>query len=210
MRKHELSASGAPLSISGRLINLRNDKKLTLAKVAEYFQVNKSTVSRWESEDFWYEFDAPNKRLVLLKLVELYQSDYDWVVFGEEGKPDSAKNVLIIDDDATSLSIMTIMTKSFLPSYYEIHNFSKPNKALVWAKQNSSALVFCDYRMPFMKGDEFITKLRTIPSYKTTPIIAVTQVREEGVEDTMLSAGANCVLQKPLLENEIQQALTYL
>jgi CheY-like chemotaxis protein/DNA-binding XRE family transcriptional regulator len=196
-----------PATISERLIYLRNKKQLTLSEVGKLFNVNKSTVLRWETNKYWAHHDTPNKRLILLQLVELYQADYGWVLHGEPGINKENSNIMIIDDDKTSLSIMTMIIKSFMSTEFNLLNFIEPEKALAWAGNNDSVLVFCDYRMPDMKGDIFITKLRKIETYKTTPVIAITQVREMDIPDKLYNAGATHVLQKPIDQEKLQAVL---
>ena len=194
-------------TIPDRLTQLRNKNNLSLADVARLFNVNKSTVLRWESKEYWQHQETPNKRLLLLQLVELYHADYGWVLHGATGINKDSSNILILDDDATSLSIMTLIIKSFVPTQFKLVNFSVPDKALSWAEENASALVFCDYRMPTMKGDIFIMNLRKISTYSIVPVIAVTQVREPGMPKKLFEAGATHVLQKSIDQEKLQSIL---
>ncbi|MGK0297425.1 MAG: CheY-like chemotaxis protein/DNA-binding XRE family transcriptional regulator [Gammaproteobacteria bacterium] len=194
-------------SISDRLIFLRNKKKLTLAYVAKLFNVNKSTVLRWETNEYWMRLETANKRLLLMQLVELYQADYGWVLHGRSGIKELNTNILLIDDDVTSLSILTLITKSLLATDFKLFSFIEPYLALDWAEKHSSAFVFCDYRMPGMKGDVFMKRLRVINTYETTPIIAITQVREPGMFEKLIDAGATHVMQKPVNQEKLQVLL---
>ncbi len=207
MRNYKSDSNGLPISISDRLIFLRHEKGITLEEVAKLFKANKSAVSRWESEDHWIDSDTQDKRILLMKLAEHYQADYDWVLNGKKLHLSKNSNIMIVDDETTSLTRMTLIIKSIMSSQYQLFSFSNPNKALLWAKSNPSATVFCDYRMPDMKGDEFVKKLRMIPTYNSTLIVAVTQVRESGIKETMLSAGADYVVQNPLDEHELEKIL---
>ena len=94
-----------------------------------------------------------------------------------------------------------------MSSKYQIYDFKEPDRALSWAENNDAALVFCDYRMPDIKGDLFITKLRNIENYEGIPIIAITQVREEGIPEKLLNAGASHILQKPINKEKLQELL---
>lgn len=199
--------SEQPSAISDRLTFLRKKNKMTLEMVAERFKVNKTTVLRWESEKFWKENPSQNKRLLLLQLIELYQSNYHWILTGNEFESSRSTRVMVVDDDATSLTIMTLIIKSILSPESDITSFTNAASALEWAAGNQSALVFCDYRMPGLKGDHFIMSLRKLPAYLLTPIIGVTQVSEPGVRESMIAAGADFVLQKPLDEKELSTIL---
>ena len=194
-------------SIADRLVYLRNKKHLTLSDVANLFNVNKSTVSRWETNDYWERVDSTNKRLLLMQLVELYEANYGLVVHGEPSTAKDESNILIVDDDVTSLSIITLMIKSIMPGNYNMVSFTEPDKALEWAKDNTSALVFCDYRMPGLSGDTFIKKLRGFGKYDTVPVIATTQLREMGVVENLFSSGATHILQKPINQEKLQGIL---
>ncbi len=105
MRKYEIDNFGIPRSISDRLIYLRNEKKMSLSDVAKLFNVNKSTILRWEARDYWRKYNSPNKRLLLMQLVELYQAEYEWVLNGKINTVKENTNILIVDDDETSLSM---------------------------------------------------------------------------------------------------------
>jgi CheY-like chemotaxis protein len=144
---------------------------------------------------------------LLLQLVELYQADYGWVLHGKSGAGEANTNIMIIDDDKTSLSIMTLIIKSFMSVEFKLYSFTKPEMALAWAEKNPASLVFCDYRMPGMKGDEFITRLKQLDTYRSIPIIAITQVREPGMPDLLLDAGATHVLQKPIDQEKLHEVL---
>jgi len=207
MKKFETDDYGIPRSIPDRLIYLRNEKKMSLSDVAKLFNVNKSTVLRWETNDYWRKYNSPNKRLLLMQLVELYQAEYEWVLHGRENTVQDKTNILVIDDDTTSLSIITLIVKSFMSSQFHIYDFTEPDHAFSWAEDNHAALVFCDYRMPHMKGDMFISKLRSLENYSSTPIIAITQVRESGLTEKLMDAGATHILQKPVDKEKLRDLL---
>jgi len=199
---------GSLQSIPERLAYLRLKRDLTLQYVAGLFKVNKSTVLRWESPGYWNDSEIPAKRLLLMQLAELYQADQDWVLRGELFQPQNSTNILVVDDDRTSLSIMSLIIKSVLSSQYQLFSFQEPELALAWAEHHDAALVFCDYRMPTMKGDQFLFKLKAQRNYQHTPVIAITQVREPGVKESMMSAGASHVLQKSVNKQELHEVLS--
>jgi len=207
VKKQQITSVTSHARICDRLTFLRVERKFTLADIAEIFGVNKSTVLRWESLLYWKNHDTPNKRLLLMQLAELYQIDSEWILKGKRKQDDDIRNILIIDDDNTSLTIMSMIIRSCLSSKYRLYCFTQPDMALLWARDNSSALVFSDYRMPDMNGDELITQLKKLGRYASTPIVVITQIREPGVADKVSIAGASHVLQKPISKEKLQDVL---
>jgi len=106
-------------------------------------------------------------------------------------------NIIIIDDQSTSLKIMEKLVHR-VDSSANLHCFTRPTDALDWAKQNSCDLVITDLRMPLMNGAEFTRWFRKLPDCRDIPIIVVTIVEDRKARYNALEAGATDFLTKPL------------
>ena len=58
-------------------------------------------------------------------------------------------------------------------------------------------LLITDYDMPEMDGAKLITKLRETSRYMFTPVIMLSGVRKERIEDKISNLNIACFLQKP-------------
>jgi len=208
MRAFRLNNEGLPESIADRLVYLRRKAKINIEQVAERFNVNKSTVSRWEARTFWDKIsESTLKRGILLKLAELYQADFYWLLHGRKFDERRSNVILIIDDDKTSSSIVSMLIKSTFGGKFTEASFSKGVDALEWARENTAAAVICDYKMPDINGDMIITSLRDMPEYASVPIYAITVHDESVVIQSLIDSGADKVLLKPVEDKEIFKLL---
>jgi two-component system, response regulator RpfG len=105
--------------------------------------------------------------------------------------------VLNIDDQSTSRAILTQVIKSINPKIKVIEK-SNPEEALEWATENKADLVFVDYLMPEMNGVDFVRLLKTVPSYKSVPVIMITIRKDAETRYAALDAGVTDFLSKPL------------
>jgi two-component system, response regulator RpfG len=106
-------------------------------------------------------------------------------------------NVLIIDDQSTSRSILTEVVKNIHPKIHVVEK-TNPEKALEWATQNLADLILLDYVMPEMNGIEFVRMVRTIPAYEFVPIIMITIKKDAETRNAALDAGVTDFLSKPI------------
>ena len=106
-------------------------------------------------------------------------------------------NIMIIDDQSTSLKIMEKLVHR-VDSSATLHCFTQPTEALDWAKRNPCDLVITDLRMPLMNGAEFTRWFRKLPACHDVPIIVVTIVEDRKARYSALDAGATDFLTKPL------------
>ena len=66
------------------------------------------------------------------------------------------------------------------------------------AKEHQPNLVLVDINLPKIDGLTLTSYLRSDPSFKTTPIVAITADVIRGNQDATLSAGCNGLIQKPI------------
>ena len=71
-------------------------------------------------------------------------------------------------------------------------------EALDQAEKLSPILILMDIQMPEMDGVQAMRRLRAIPRFATTPIIALTALAMPGDRERCLEAGANEYMSKPV------------
>ncbi len=87
--------------------------------------------------------------------------------------PADTSPVLILDDQATSRTILAQVVRS-IGSGIKVQEESSPSSALVWAATHTAGLVLVDYLMPDMNGIDFICLLRQVTGYQHVPVIMIT------------------------------------
>lgn len=105
--------------------------------------------------------------------------------------------VLNVDDQATSRAILTQVIRSINPKI-RVVEISNPEEALEWASHNKADLVYVDYLMPEMNGVDFVRLLKTLPSYKSVPVIMITIRKDAETRYAALDAGVTDFLSKPV------------
>ncbi len=106
------------------------------------------------------------------------------------------KRVLIIDDDNRNIFALsaTLRTRSF-----DCKSCLSAEEALSLLKNSESFdAILIDMMMPDMDGYEAIPLIKKIPTYQTTPIIAVTAQAMVGDKEKCLLAGADYYISKPI------------
>src|SRR6185369_17529775 len=102
------------------------------------------------------------------------------------------KQVLLIDDDADFLEVLTFILEE---SGFQVHPQSLPSKALEDLSGYAPDAIVVDYDMPIMNGLTFTQKVRKRPLFTTIPIIMMSAHRE--ASDLVSDSGASAFLSKP-------------
>lgn len=103
--------------------------------------------------------------------------------------------VLIVDDERTTVELLFKALNLF--GYDPIMAFSG-EEALEVTVAEQPDVVLLDLLMPGIDGYETLRRLRTMPEGKKLPIIVVTAVQEEGLEERVAQAGGDACLRKPV------------
>ncbi|WP_297481460.1 HD domain-containing phosphohydrolase [Ferrovum sp.] len=109
----------------------------------------------------------------------------------------AASAVLILDDQATSRTILAQVVRS-IGAEIQVREESSPSAALAWAATHAAGLVLVDYLMPGMNGIDFIRLLRQVPGYQHVPVIMITIKRDMETRHEALDAGVTDFLSKPV------------
>jgi len=104
------------------------------------------------------------------------------------------KIVLTVDDSASIRQMVSFTLKS---AGYEVVEAVDGEDGLNKAKQKSVNLVLTDQNMPKMDGLTLIKSLRTLPQYRSTPILMLTTESSDAMKSAGKAAGATGWLVKP-------------
>ncbi len=108
-----------------------------------------------------------------------------------------ARRVLVVEDNIPNQMI----AKAFLKANgFDVVIANNGREALDAVAQGKFDLVLMDINMPVMDGLEATRILRQNPDYKATPILAFTAHAIDEDQATILNAGLNDILKKPITE----------
>jgi two-component system, OmpR family, alkaline phosphatase synthesis response regulator PhoP len=111
------------------------------------------------------------------------------------GMEDSAKKILIADDEP---DILEIISYNLRKEGYEVFTASDGNEALEKARLHHPDLIILDIMMPKKTGVEVCQILRTQPEFSQTLIIFLTALSDEAVQIKGLESGADDYVTKPV------------
>lgn len=105
-----------------------------------------------------------------------------------------AKSILAVDDSASIRQMVGFTLKS---SGYEVVEAVDGMDGFEKAKGKSFSLVLTDQNMPRMDGLTLIKNLRSLPQYKTVPILMLTTESSDAMKQQGRAVGATGWLVKP-------------
>ncbi len=108
----------------------------------------------------------------------------------------SSKNLLVVDDSATTRMLISLTLKK--EGTYNITEVADGKEAVDKLGDQSVDCVLTDINMPHMNGLDLIAYIRSKHSEPTVPIIVITTQGEEESRDEGLAKGANAYLTKPI------------
>ncbi len=115
----------------------------------------------------------------------------------QEQKPVSnrhAKILLAEDNEANQM----MLSEYLQDQGFEVIRAGHGLEALAKAAETLPDLILMDIQMPEMDGLEAIRRLRAIPHFASTPIIALTALAMPGDRERCIAAGANEYMSKPV------------
>jgi CheY-like chemotaxis protein len=125
----------------------------------------------------------------------------------EQGECMSFKEVLIVDDSATS---RMIIKRCFdIAGFHDItyHEAEDGLKALTFLEQHDVDLVLTDLKMPKMDGNTFLKKIRMKEKTKDVPVIVISSMGNDVLESQLLEAGVKAIIRKPLSPAKVLDVL---
>lgn len=103
-------------------------------------------------------------------------------------------NILAVDD---SPSMRALVKATLSQAGYDVVQAADGVEALAMARNTSVDLVLADVNMPNMDGITLVKELRTLPTYKFTPILMLTTEINKLKKIEAKKAGATGWLVKP-------------
>lgn len=118
------------------------------------------------------------------------------------------KEVLVVDDStAISKKIQQILEKILLKVHIAKDGISAME---LLAKNSHISLIISDYNMPNMNGLELIKTLKSDIKYSKLPILIITGENDNDLKIKLYKYGANDVILKPVLEEELSSKIIHI
>ena len=171
--QYRLGGTGLGLAISRQLVRLMGSD----------IEVESSEGA---GSSFSFELDLP----MLQK--EAPPSRIESIVAGYEGP---RKTVLVVDDVKENRAVLADMLG---PLGFRVVEAEDGQQSLERAEQQRPDLILMDNLMPVMDGLEATRRLREMPAFKDTPIIAISASVSVTEQERCIAMGASAFLPKPL------------
>ncbi len=111
------------------------------------------------------------------------------------------KQIMIVDDDPTSVAIV----KAMLVSKYDVVTNASGLQAMGHLQRNDAPdLILLDVMMPAMDGMEFLKYLRGDPKLAEIPVILMTGMDRPEIQLEGYVCGADDFIQKPVNEQLLE------
>ncbi len=134
-------------------------------------------------------------------LAELFKST------APQDEPVVASGILVVDDEILSRRAVSYALEKASLKAVAVED---PLVALRLATENSYDLIFLDVQMPGMDGFELCSKIRLLPTNKTTPVIFVTSLTDFKSRARSSLSGGTDLIAKPFMFVELAvKALTH-
>ena len=110
------------------------------------------------------------------------------------GKKDMSKRILVVDDQPDNRQIIRDM---LAPTDYEITEAENGELALAAVAKQRPDLILMDIQLPIMDGYTATSRIKSDPTLRSIPIIAVTSYVLSGEEKKARAAGCDDYVPKP-------------
>jgi CheY-like chemotaxis protein len=113
----------------------------------------------------------------------------------------SGRKVLVVDDDARNIFALTSLLESQEMSVISATN-GRQAIELIQSTPDLS-MVLMDIMMPDMDGYETMREIRSMPAFRTLPMLALTAKAMKGDREKCLDAGASDYIAKPVNTDQL-------
>jgi CheY-like chemotaxis protein len=103
--------------------------------------------------------------------------------------------ILIVDDNATNLKLLTFLAKA---QGYEVVTAIDADAAIAELNRTRPSVILMDLQLPGVDGLELTRRLKADPATRAIPIIAVTAYAMKGDHEKALAAGCDDYVTKPI------------
>ncbi|HEY5732079.1 MAG TPA: response regulator [Anaerolineales bacterium] len=108
--------------------------------------------------------------------------------------------ILYVEDNPDN---RMLVRRILLSENYDLLEATDAHDALEVLKSNKPDLILMDINMPDMDGYTLTAKIKTIPGFERTPILALTANVMRGDKEKTLEAGCDGYIQKPIDFDEL-------
>lgn len=108
--------------------------------------------------------------------------------------------VMIVEDNPQNMKLIEMLLRS---KSYILLKACDGEEALDTATREQPDLIVMDMQLPKMSGIEVTKRLRQMPVFRHTPIIALTAYAMRGDKERFLEAGCDAYLSKPINTREL-------
>ena len=119
-------------------------------------------------------------------------------------KTEKTLRVLILDDNRDGADALGLLMEALGNQVHVTHGGVQ---ALDVATAFQPDLMFVDLLMPDMNGCDFVKRIRQLPEFSHTQIVAITGLKDEGHRTFALKSGFDACLIKPVTLDQIKTAL---
>ena len=174
---------------------LRTERGLSQAQIAEQMYVTRSTVARWETGS-----RMPDA-VMIARLAKCLGTNTEYL-FGLLSDRDDTPNIIMVDDERIILSGGLPVLEEVFPDA-NITGFTKPSEAISYARNNRVALAFLDIEMGKHNGLELCGELQQINPQ--TDVIFLTAYMDYSLD--AWKTGASGFIVKPVTAAGIRSQL---
>ncbi len=132
------------------------------------------------------------------------REDGDRFVPAEVPASSPPPNVLVVEDSPDNMLCTVAVLEALGYSYATAEN---GKEALSAVRETPPSLVLMDIQLPVMGGLEATQRLKAAPDTRDIPVIALTAKAMKGERESILAAGCDDYLSKPLELEEVSAAL---
>ena len=187
-----------------------SEKLLTPAEVARRLGVSPITVRSWVSKGWLISQATPGgHRRFLWKDVERLLAEKRQLGSHQDAtheQPGGPARILVVDDDQQFRTYLMDAIDSILPTAIVRAAEDGFQAGMILAELRPQ-LVLLDYAMPSLNGAAVCALIRSNPAYDETRIVAVTGYASTETRDSLMLAGADRVLAKPLPLDTLREIL---
>lgn len=113
--------------------------------------------------------------------------------------------ILIVDDDKTTLKLLSLYMKSKGYSVVTAENGFDAFEKI--AKEGDINFILTDLNMPYMDGIEFIKNLKSNQMLRNIPVVMITTEADEYEKKKAFDAGADDYLTKPTTAEQVANSI---
>ena len=177
---------------------LRTERGISQAQLADQMYVTRSTVARWESGS-----RMPDA-VMIARLAKCLGTNTE-ALFGLLSEEMETPNIIMVDDEGIILSGGLPVLEEVFPDA-NITGFTKPSEAIKYAQNNPVALAFLDIELGKHNGLELCGELQQINPQ--TNVIFLTAYMDYSLD--AWKTGASGFIIKPITAAEVREQLTRL